>query len=52
MALSDIKARRVDILNVIRQLPNLSQKEAKATTKYIEKFFDQANDEGQDRSSS
>ena len=44
-ALSDIKARRVDILNVIRQLPNLSQKETKATTKYIEKFFDQANDE-------
>ena len=44
-ALGAIKARRADILGVISQLPALSQKEIKATKKYLERFFDQANDE-------
>ena len=44
-ALSAIKARRADILGVISQLPVLSQKDIKATTKYLERFFVQANDE-------
>jgi len=44
-ALSAIKARQVDILDVISQLPGLSQKETEATVKYLEKFFDKANDD-------
>ena len=44
-ALGTIKARRADILGVISQLPVLSQKEIKATTKYLERFFVQASDE-------
>jgi len=43
-AIGAIKARRADILGVISQLPGLSQKGAKATIKYLEGFFDQAND--------
>ena len=44
-ALSTIKARRVDILDVIRQLPGLSLKETVATIIYLEEFFVRADDE-------
>lgn len=44
-ALSTIKARRVDILDVIRQLPGLSPKEIEATIIYLEQFFVRADDE-------
>ena len=44
-ALSTIKARRVDILDVISQLPGLSQKQIEATIKYLEQFFVRADDE-------
>ena len=44
-ALSTIKARRVDILDVIRQLPGLSPKEIVATIIYLEQFFVRADDE-------
>jgi len=44
-ALGTVKARRADILGVISQLPVLSQKEIKATKKYLERFFVQASDE-------
>ena len=44
-ALSTIKARRVDILDVIRQLPGLSLKEIVATIIYLEEFFVRADDE-------
>lgn len=44
-ALSTIKARRVDILDVIRQLPGLSLKEIVATIIYLEQFFVRADDE-------
>jgi len=44
-ALGAIKAQRTDILEVIKQLPRLSQKNIKAKTKYLDKFFDQANNE-------
>lgn len=44
-ALVAIKARRVDILDVIRQLPGLSQKDIEETVNYLDKFFVQANDE-------
>jgi hypothetical protein len=44
-ALGTVKARKADILGVISQLPVLSQKEIKATMKYLERFFDQASDE-------
>ena len=43
-ALNAIKARRGDILGVISQLPMLSQKEIKTTVKYLERFFDEAED--------
>lgn len=38
-ALTAIKARRVDILDVIRQLPGVSRKEIEATAKYLDQFF-------------
>ena len=41
-ALSVITAQRIDILDVIRQLPGLSEKEVEATTKYLDQFFDRA----------
>ncbi len=44
-ALSAIKARRADILDVVNQLPGLSQKEIKKKTKYLDQFFEQANNE-------
>ena len=44
-ALSIIIARRADILSVISRLPVLTQKDIDATTKYLERFFVQANDE-------
>ena len=44
-ALSTIKARRVDILDVISQLPGLSLKEIVATIIYLEQFFVRADDE-------
>ena len=44
-ALSAINARRVDILDVISQLPGLSQKEIKAKTKFLDQFFARANNE-------
>jgi hypothetical protein len=43
-ALGDIQARRVDILDVINQLPGLSEKSIKKTKKYLDQFFSQAND--------
>ena len=43
-ALSAIKARRADILDVIKQLPGLSQKKSAATARYLERFFDKAVD--------
>ena len=44
-ALVAIKARRVDILDVIRQIPGLSQSDIETGVKYLDKFFVQANDE-------
>ena len=44
-ALSAIKSRRVDILDLISQLPGVSQKDIEATTNYLEKFFVRASDE-------
>lgn len=44
-ALNAIKARRVDILDVISQLPGLTQKDIAAKTKYLNRFFVRANDE-------
>jgi len=44
-ALVAIKARRVDILDVIRQVPGLSQNDIEAAVKYLDKFFVLANDE-------
>lgn len=44
-ALSAIKARRADILDVVNQLPGLSQKVIKKKTKYLDQFFEQANNE-------
>ena len=43
-ALGAIKARRVDILDVIKQLPGLSEKENAATVRYLDRFFDKAVD--------
>jgi len=43
-AISRIEARRVDVLDVIPQLPALSQKEVAAAIKYLEQFFARAND--------
>ncbi len=45
-SLAAIKVRRVDILDVIRQLPGLSQKEIEETVAFLDKFFVKANDEG------
>jgi hypothetical protein len=44
-ALVAIKARRVDILDVIRQVPGLTQNDIETAVKYLDKFFVQANDE-------
>lgn len=44
-ALSAIKTRRANILDVIRQLPGLSQKDIESTVKYVEQFFVSAIDE-------
>ncbi len=44
-ALAAIKARRVDILDVIRQGSGLSQKDIEETVEYLGKFFVQAEDE-------
>jgi hypothetical protein len=44
-ALSAIKTRRADILDVVNELPGLSQRETDSTVRYLEKFFDRANDE-------
>ena len=44
-ALVAIKARRIDILDVIRQLPGLSQNDIETAVMYLDKFFVRANDE-------
>lgn len=44
-ALQDIHARRTDILNVIEQLPGLSQKSIDLKKDYLEQFFARAIDE-------
>ncbi len=44
-AMSAIKARRADILDVVSQLPGLSMKDIKSKTKYLDQFFEQANNE-------
>lgn len=44
-AIDTIKARRGDILDVINQLPGLSQRDTESTIKYLERFFTQASDE-------
>ena len=44
-ALRAIRARRADFLELIGQLPGLSQKEVAAMTKYIERFFVRTEDE-------
>ncbi len=44
-ALGAIKARRSDILGIVEELPGLSQKERDGTTRYLQRFFDQASDE-------
>jgi hypothetical protein len=43
-ALSAIKAQKVDILGLIRQLPGLSQKDIDGTMKYVEQFFARTDD--------
>lgn len=43
-ATSAIAERRDDILGVTRQVPSLVEKDIKAMEKYLDKFFDQAND--------
>jgi hypothetical protein len=44
-ALSVIKAQRAEVLDVVRELPGLSQKDIESTIKYVEQFFVRANDE-------
>lgn len=44
-ALDIVNSRRAEILDVIRQLPEVSQRDTEATTKYVEKFFVRASDE-------
>lgn len=44
-ALSAIKAQRFEILATIGRLPELAQKDVKAKTKYLDQFFDRANNE-------
>lgn len=43
-ATSTIAERRDDILGVVRQVPGLVEKDIKAMEKYLDKFFDEAND--------
>ena len=43
-ATSTIAERRDDILGVVRQVPGLVEKDIKTMEKYMEKFFDKAND--------
>jgi hypothetical protein len=43
-ATSAIAERRDDILGVTRQVPSLVENDIKAMEKYLDKFFDQAND--------
>lgn len=43
-ALNAIKARRADILDVIRQLPGLPEKSIAGSAKYLDQFFVRAND--------
>jgi len=45
-ALSNIMARRSDIMSVIDDLPGLSPKETKTTAKYIDQFFVRASKTG------
>ncbi|NND72742.1 MAG: hypothetical protein HKN43_14290 [Rhodothermales bacterium] len=44
-ALSTIKARRAEILDVISELPVLSQKDIERKTKYLDQFFEQTENE-------
>jgi len=44
-ALREIKARREDILEVLAQIPGFPSKEAAVKRNYLDRFFDQAEDE-------
>lgn len=44
-ALRATKARREDILAVFKQMPGMSQKENRATVKYLDQFFAKADNE-------
>ena len=44
-AMQDIKARRESILAVVNELPGLAEKDRDTTAKYVERFFEQAEDE-------
>ena len=43
--MQDIKARRESILAVVNELPGLAEKDRDTTAKYVERFFEQAEDE-------
>jgi hypothetical protein len=44
-ALQAIKAQRDDIRSAVSEVPGLSEKDARVVLKYLEKFFDQAENE-------
>lgn len=44
-AIYTVNSRRTEIMNVIRDLPGLSEKESNNALSYIDKFFDEAADE-------
>ena len=43
-ALGEVKAKENDILDVVGQLPGLSQKEVDSSNRYLDQFFDRAID--------
>ncbi len=44
-ALGAIRSQQDEILGVIAEIPGLSEKESKDAVKYLDKFFDQADNE-------
>ena len=44
-ALGDIRAQRENIISEIHQIPSFTQKDIDKTVKYLDRFFDQADDE-------
>ena len=44
-ALQAIKSRREAILNVVGEVPSLSEKDARGVRRYLDSFFDKAENE-------